>query len=72
MVTYYVVVITYHSYYDEVHDLEGYKEPFGVFSTREEAEAFIEMADDFDHNKDSELFYDIYPVKVNLNKKEKR
>lgn len=63
--TYYVVMVTHHSYYDEVNGEAGYKEPAGIFATPRDAEEFIHSAPGYDDKEDCELYYDIQSVKIN-------
>lgn len=66
MRTYYIVVVTHHTYYCEINETPGYKEPAGIFVTLKEAEDFIKSAPDYDSKDDAELYYKIYPVELNV------
>ena len=58
----YIVIVTYHSYKNEIDGTVGYRKPAGVFATLKEAEDFIKSAPDYE--KGSELYYKIYPVEL--------
>lgn len=66
MRTYYIVITTYHSYYNEIHGTPGHRKPEGIFETLKEAEDFIESAPDYDFKSDSELYYKILPVELDI------
>lgn len=66
MRTYYIVMVTYHSYYDEVNGLEGRKVPEGIFESLEEAEYFIKYQTEHIDESEYECYYKIHSVELNV------
>jgi hypothetical protein len=66
MRTYYIVVISYHTYYCEITGTKGRRKPIGIFASLKDAEEFIESAPDYDFNRDAELYYKIHPIVLNM------